>query len=347
MSKPDLNENKSDSSFDIKKFIRRILWLLPLSVAVNIAFALIFTDSSELLRVRSFAPGFFLLAAGLRLLPWVIKSLRLWNWMDFLGHPFSFWEGFRISMMTELGVVVSPTAIGGEPVKTGMLYERGVSFGESASLTSIAVVEDFTFYLLGIPIAIFFSSAWKIAGIRQLLQQSLSSIEDILLIVGIVVIVLLIVAFILVKSKLLARIRKKIEKFWSDFINLYNTMLKSGKGRFAVNLLLTAIHWTARYSVVTALVLSLGYDVDPVRFFVLQWLVFAIMTMVPTPGATGGAEGVFLIIFGAVLPGNALGTVLIGWRFLDFYFLSILALIILGIDGLIQKFSNSSESKTE
>jgi len=57
----------------------------------------------------------------------------------------------------------------------------------------------------------------------------------------------------------------------------------------------------------------------------------------PTPGATGGAEGAFLILFGALLPDKAIGTVLLGWRFLDFYFLGILGLIILGVKQLIEK----------
>jgi len=319
-----------------------LLWLLPVSVAVNIGFALVFTDSSELLRIQSFTPGFFILAAVLRLIPWFTKSLRLHNWMKFLKHPFSFWDGVRISMMSELGAAVSPTAIGGEPVKTGMLYQRGVSFGESASLTSIAAAEDLTFYILGLPVAIWLSAAWEIGRIQAFLQRSMGSLGGILLVTGIALAAVIILWIAIREAGFLAGLRKRIRDFWNEFRNLYFSMVRRGKIRFAVNVLLSAVHWGARYSVVTALVLSLGYEVDAVRFFVLQWVVFTVMSVIPTPGATGGAEGVFLLVFGAVLPEDALGTILIGWRFLDFYFLSILALLALGIDTLFQKFFNKS-----
>jgi hypothetical protein len=82
------------------------------------------------------------------------------------------------------------------------------------------------------------------------------------------------------------------------------------------------------------LTLSLGYEINYLNFLVLQWLLFAIMAFVPTPGATGGAEGLFVLLFTGVLPRDALGTILIGWRFLDFYFTAILALGILGVQRI-------------
>lgn len=332
----------TETSFDIKKIVRRLLWLLPVSVAVSIAFVLIFTDSSDLLKVRSFAPGFFLLAALFRLIPWFTKSLRLLNWMNFLNHKFSYWEGFRISMMSELGAAISPTALGGEPVKTAMLYERGVTFGESVSLTTIASVEDLTFYLVGLPPAILLSGIWRVPRLRMFLKRTFLDSQHFILVTGLVIIGILVVLFILRKAGVFARIRKKLRKFWADFKQLYHSMVKRGKSRFALNILLAGIQWSARYSVVTALVLSLGYSVNPIRFSIMQLVVFTLMTVVPTPGASGGAEGMFLLLFGTLLPHRIIGTVLIGWRFIDYYFLSILALILLGIDKLRKKLTGKS-----
>jgi hypothetical protein len=113
-------------------------------------------------------------------------------------------------------------------------------------------------------------------------------------------------------------------------------MISAGKLRFVVNLLLAAVHWSARYSVVWALSLGLGFSADPLRFLLLQWLTFAAMAFVPTPGAAGGAEGVFLLLFSYHLPRHAIPTIMIGWRFIDFYFLAILSLAILGLELLIR-----------
>ncbi len=266
--------------------------------------------------------------------------------MDFLGHEFTYWDSIRISLMTELGAAVSPTAIGGEPIKAGMLYQRGVSFGESASLTSIAAVEDLTFYLLGIPVAVFLSSAWRVPAIERFIENSLSGSSGTLYwIIGIVAILIL-ATIIVIKTDLLKGLREKLIEFWDDFKHLYESMLKNGKGRFAVNVMVNIIHWGARYSVVSALVLSLGYEADIVKFFVLQWIVFTLMSLIPSPGATGGAEAVFLLIFGPLLPDSAIGTILIGWRFIDFYLISILALLILMIDGFFRrKFGEKSKDE--
>jgi hypothetical protein len=246
--------------------------------------------------------------------------------------------------MTELGAAISPTAIGGEPIKAGMLYQRGVSFGESASLTSMAAVEDLTFYILGIPVAIFLSSAWRVPAIEQFITNRFTESSNTLIWILVILVLLMIAVVVIWRTSVFQGLKDKIVEFWQDFKHLYESMLKKGKGRFAVNVAVDVIHWGARYSVVSALVLSLGYDADIIKFFVLQWVVFTLMSLVPTPGATGGAEGVFLIIFGPLLPDSAIGTILIGWRFIDFYLVSILALIFLSADSFLRrKFGDAKE----
>jgi len=43
--------------------------------------------------------------------------------------------------------------------------------------------------------------------------------------------------------------------------------------------------------------------------------------MMPTPGATGGAEASFYMIYYYLLPHKSIGLIIAGWRFLTFYFL--------------------------
>src|SRR5690606_28502095 len=80
-----------------------------------------------------------------------------------------------------------------------------------------------------------------------------------------------------------------------------------------------AVQWIARYSVISALVAYLGYPVQPVLFWLLQWVVFTLMAMIPTPGAAGGAEAAFYLIYSALLPEQVIGLATAGWRFLTFY----------------------------
>ena len=329
--------SSSESSFDSRAVVRRILWVLPISVAISVVIALVSTDARELLRLEAFTPGFLLLAAGLRLVPWVTKSFRLLNWMRFLGHPFSFPEALRISIMSQLGAAVSPTLVGGEPVKAGMLYKKGVSFGESTSLTSIAAVEDLTFYLVGMPIAFIFTSAFHVGRVEQVVSEDVFKHWWVYAILGAIVLVLLISGIVIRRGTVMPRFRRRLRNFWWEFKRLYEETIKRGKNRFALNVGLSAIHWIARYSVVSALALSLGYEVNFLNVILLQWLVFAVMSFIPTPGATGGAEGIFLLLFSTMLPREAIGTIMIGWRFLDYYFVALLSLAILAGEHLLKR----------
>ncbi|MFW5729945.1 MAG: lysylphosphatidylglycerol synthase transmembrane domain-containing protein [Spirochaetota bacterium] len=339
--------SENDSSFDPRAVVRRILWVLPVSVAVSVTIALVSTDARELLRLENFTLGFLFVAAALRLTPWLTKTLRLMNWMHFLKHPFTFRQGLRITIMTELGAVVSPTIVGGEPVKAGMLYGKGVSFGESTSLTTMAVVEDLTFYLVGMPIAFVFASAFNVSRLGRVVTANAFSQWWVYAIMGTVVVVLVLIGILIRRTTAMPKFRRRLRSFWTEFKRLYEEMIKRGKNRFALNVLLSAIHWVARYSVVSALAVGLGYEVDVVRVVILQWLVFAVMAFIPTPGATGGAEGVFLLLFSTILSREAIGTVMIGWRFVDYYFVALLAIIVLTGERLLHRVAPAPEGDPE
>jgi hypothetical protein len=236
--------------------------------------------------------------------------------------------------MAELGMAITPTAVGGQPVKAGMLYQRGVSLGESTSLTTIQTVEDLTFYAIGLPLALTLVSFRARAALLRLLEQEAVGPRGILVAAG-VVLGLLLSGLVAARAfGVFPKIRHKLAAFGEEFKRLYAEVITRGKQRFAVNVAVAAVHWVSRYSVVAMLTLSLGHEVNFLNFLVLQWVLFAVMAFVPTPGATGGAEGLFVILFTGVLPREALGTILIGWRFLDFYFTTIVALAFLGIERL-------------
>jgi glycosyltransferase 2 family protein len=71
--------------------------------------------------------------------------------------------------------------------------------------------------------------------------------------------------------------------------------------------------------VISMLALFLGMPFDPVLFWLLQWVVFTIMSFVPTPGATGGAELAFTAVYATLLPAGFIGLATAAWRFATFY----------------------------
>ena len=90
-------------------------------------------------------------------------------------------------------------------------------------------------------------------------------------------------------------------------------------------MLLTTIQWSARYSVATAVIAFLGAPVRPLLYWVLQWATFTLMNAVPTPGAAGGAEAAFLVLYSPFIPPGTLGLATAGWRALVIFYLPLSA----------------------
>ena len=218
-----------------------------------------------------------------------------------------------------------------------MLYNRGITAGESASLGTISFVEDVAAHAVGFPLAI-------VAGFilnLHFLEKIYSVLQNRALafgagIVAVIILVFLWQFFTRETGNHPGKLKMKFLRFWIDFKALYASTIRRGKTRFLLNVLLTMMQWTARYSITGVLALGLGLDINLFAFIIIQMLIFALMSLVPTPGATGGAEGLFLLFFTQMIPASAIGTILIGWRALDFYFMTLLSLTIIGIESLFQ-----------
>lgn len=312
------------------KLFRTALIVVPIGVFGNIVFSFLATDRDVLTSLLQFPRHYLALAVGLALLPWLMNTLRLYIWTRFFGYPVSLRDAYQITLAMDLGAAVSPTAVGGGFFRWGLLVQRGVSPGAAVSLTTLPTLEDGLFFLVAVPTAVYLSASWNLPVFRQLgpfLEGNFGIAVPILF-------ALLLLAWIgarLVLSggfgqraqkggiRWFGRTRRRLRVAWRDGREVFQVIFRRGKAWFALSVSLTAIHWVARYSVVSALVAFLGVPVDPVLFWVLQWVVFSLMALIPTPGAVGGAEASFYFIYGALLPASVLGVATAGWRFLTFY----------------------------
>ncbi len=325
-----VQQERQQSSLNLDKIFRTALVVVPVGVLGNILFSLYATDRAVLDSLDAFPRRYLLLAVALGLLPWLTASLRLLLWTRFLGYPLSLRDAFQMILATDLGAAVSPTAVGGGFLRWGMLVQRGVTPGAAASIITLPTLEDAIFFLFAIPLAVYLSAAWQLPLFQQIGMELRT---DAGLFAGVVflLIFLLWVTMRLILSgglggrarekgiRWFGRARRRLRVAAHDARQVFRVILRRGKWRFALALVLTAIQWTSRYSVITALAIFLGAAVDPILFFLLQWVVFSLMTLVPTPGAVGGAEAMFYLIYGALLPESIIGLATGGWRFLTFY----------------------------
>jgi glycosyltransferase 2 family protein len=336
-----------------EKLFRTALIVIPIGVLGNILFSFWATDRAILASLLAFPRRYLAIAVGLALLPWLMNTLRLYIWTRFFGYGLSFRDAYQVTLAMDLGAAVSPTAVGGGFFRWGLLVQRGVSPGAAASLTTLPALEDGLFFLVALPIAIYLSAAWNLPVFDRLAPE----LRDGLLLLGPLLVGSLLVAWIsarLVLSgglgqrfrerglRLFGRLRRRLRNAWDDGREIFRIILRNGKGWFVLSMACTSVHWMARYSVIAAFAAFLGAPVDPVLFWLLQWVVFSLMSLIPTPGAVGGAEASFYLIYGAVLPDGVLGIATAGWRFLTFYLQLGLAAILFTLMNMQRPWSSAT-----
>jgi glycosyltransferase 2 family protein len=318
----------------IDALFRKLLFLVPIGVLGNVAFVLIATDGSLFRSEIHFAQGYIIIAVLLSIMPWFTGSLRILLWSTFLGKRLRASEAFRIALGAELGAAISPPMIGGGVVKVGMLMQKGFSVSTALSLAALEGMEEGLFFLIMVPVALMLSSSWDLPVIQGLLtgirHASLWIFPAGSAAACGAVLVLLMPRFrtALMRFPPLARFAASIASAYHYGILTGRTLRYTGKKVFALTFLLTAVSWICRYSLISLLLLSLGLPARPVLFMALQVLVFALMSFIPTPGGAGAAEGVFYLFYGPFLDAGSIGAVTVGWRFLTFYFLLMLAAIL-------------------
>ena len=328
-----------------KQFFRYAVITIFIGMLGNLLFSFFTTDRNIFSALNQFRPLYFALAVVLSLMPWITNTLRLMIWTRFLGKRFSLQDVFKIILGQDIGSAVSPTAIGGGYVKAGMLIQKGMSAGAAASLMTLGTVEDGVFFMVALPAAFILSSCWKLPVIHDIIHHFSFSVNLLALVV-----VSLISAGIFIyllkhtgvrRYRVVVKIVNKGKKVWKDFWLVYSLIGKRGKTRFAVTMLLTAVQWISRYSVVSALLASLNRPVDPVLFFLFQWITFTMMTMIPTPGAAAGAEVSFYFIYTPFIPKEFLGLLTLGWRFLTFYLQVSMSIVIFAVICFLRMNKNA------
>jgi uncharacterized protein (TIRG00374 family) len=317
----------------------KLFFLIPLGIIGNIIFSFVVTDRAMVHSVVHVAPGYFILAAVLSIVPWFTGSLRLFLWGRFLGGKIRYWDVFRIVIGAELGAAVSPPLIAGSAVKISMLMRRGFTGGTALSLSVLESLEDSIFFIVMVPIALTLSSSWGLPIVKDgikglghpLLWVLLASIAAVLCIVT---------ALVRRRSGWIQKVpvlRTLVESIKSSYCNFkatFHTIGRGGKSIFAFTMALTSLQWLCRYSVISLLLAGMGIPVQPLLFMALQVIVFAVITFVPTPGGAGGAEAMFSLTYRAFLPAGAIGVVTTAWRFLTFYFVVLVAAVLALLLGM-------------
>lgn len=339
-----------ENKINFKKIINRLIIFISLGVGVHIAFVLLTTERSLLSYLHRLSFLHIIAIIGLLFTPWILYALRVFIWSKFLKENIRYRTLLKIVITSELASSLSPTAIGGAPVKAALLLNYGFSAGSAGFLLTYGVIEDIIFYTTGILLATFFSIG-VMAEVGQAMQGLIyEHVPTILIIVS----VLGLYFYFLNKNKIpdrfrlwtylpislktrIIKIKIKIRGSWADLKLNFKRALKSGKKVMLTSLIILFLQWMAKFSVLLIVLHAFGITFEPIQVYLRQWVVYVTMLIVPTPGAAGGAEASFLLIFGKSIPSELSFLIVSIWRLFTYYFVLLSAVIFYNVLSFIFK----------
>lgn len=329
---------------NFKKIINRLILFIGLGVGAHIIFVLTTTERSLLKYLSGISFLHLGLIALLMFLPWIFYALRVLMWSSFLKEKIRFSDLLRIIITADLASALSPTAVGGAPVKAALLINRGFTTGNVGFLLTYGVIEDIVFYTTGILLASFYSTD-LLAGISTKLLMFFQEYA-----LHILIFTLLLAGYIYLLRKnhipigfrlmtyIPAAIKSKIYHFknkladgFTDMKSNFKLALRHGKLRMLFSFILLLMQWMTKFSVLLVILNAFHADFDTIQMYIRQWVVYVTMLFIPTPGASGGAEASFLWIFGKSIPSDLSFLIVSVWRLFTYYLILLFAVIFYSI----------------
>lgn len=270
-------------------------------------------------------PGLFL-AIAVTVFKVYISAVRLRFLAD---RDISLMASVRIMLTWDFASSVTPSTIGGAPMATYAMTREGIKLGKSSAIILYGVLLDQFWYAFAVPILL-------ISGIFfEVIPDEIGFVGAatmMLIYAGLLIYGALLAYGLLVNPKSLKKIIKKIFRLpllrkFSEQVNAeadnlenYSHQLRKKPMAFVVkSYLLTVLTWLCKVALPVIVVLSLlpGDEVLLVLRSLAMNLAFLI---IPTPGGSGGVEGLFAIFLGPLIDRTAfIGLAVFAWRIITYY----------------------------
>ncbi|MCP9292228.1 MULTISPECIES: lysylphosphatidylglycerol synthase transmembrane domain-containing protein [Gracilimonas] len=263
----------------------------------------------------------------------VVSLLRVWfsaAKIRFLSEKKLDWyASVRVVLAWDFTSAVTPSTIGGAPMATYAMTKEGLKLGDSGAIILYGVLLDQIWFALAIPILL-------VSGIfYEVVPPEIGLVGDVsmgLLYVGLLSYAGLLAYGVLVNPTAIKRVVKFVfklpvlrrmgDKVEEEAENLEEYAQQLGQKPLSFLLkafFLSTMSWLARIALPTIVVLSLlpAPEVLSVLRSLAMNLAFLV---VPTPGGSGGVEGLFVLFQGPLISREGfIGLAVFLWRIISYY----------------------------
>jgi len=266
------------------------------------------------------------------LLYWIFESKILQNVVFLTKKDYKFKEAFKVTMIGQYFNSITPFASGGQPMQLYALTKQGLGAGSSGSTLMIKFIIYQSILTLYSLILIF----WKADFFRR-------NMSNLFYLIGIgfavhagVIICLIVFSIyrrlthkiIIILSKILNKLKlvKNISKLEihinENLDQFHNDMLiaKQSKGLITKAVIYTILQLTIYFIIPYFIYLSFGMKSANIGSMIAGTaFIMMITAVIPSPGAIGGAEGAFYVLFGLFFASNNIMAAILLWRLITFY----------------------------
>lgn len=327
----------------LSKKTKRIIWI-AVFIAMN-AVVLFFTARADFSKgaphiTDSFAPGswlYLLGAVGCLAVVLAAESVKYMLMMKRLDEKVSGRIAFETAALGKYYDCVTPSGAGGQPFQIWYVHSHGYSAGASSSMPLAGFVTmQYGFVIVALAVFIFNNNVIDSVPIR--LAAYVGTVMYALVPTMVVVSAIsprtsaAIVGFFVRLGAKLRIVRDpdaKIEKLETN-LKKYSDSLKHiarSPRLLAELLLLSVLYQIALCSIPYFVVHTFGGDLGFIQSLCMCVFVYASVTIVPTPGNSGAAEGSFYLLF-SQLDTTGLFWAMLIWRFLCYYAFIIIGLLV-------------------
>ncbi len=255
-------------------------------------------------------------------------------------------NSFDVIMLWEFASAITPSVVGGSGVALYILNKEGLSPGKSTTIVMITALLDELFYVVTVPIVIFFIGTEFLFPV-ELQKEMLGitfSVKGLFILGYSFMLLLSLIIFYGVFlnpqgfKKLLMRIFSwrilckwfpKMDKLGDDIISTSKELKGEPISYWVKAFGSTLLSWTARFWMVNFLLLAFTPVGNHFLIYGRQLVMWVIMLVSPTPGGTGIAEFAFQGFLSDFTPVGLAGLLAVIWRLFSYYPYLIIGLFVL------------------
>lgn len=246
----------------------------------------------------------------------------------------SFPLGIALTWLNYFGSAVTPMQSGGGPFQVYALYRRNIPVGKGIAITLMRTMLTILILTLAVPVAVFLDP--------DILEGSTFLKGLVFYVFIVILIVWAFVAFTIMKPDVIKKFSRVIVMWlrrfnfmtsnrtvikifqWLDreidnYILNFRLAFNTGKLWVAAAVILSVLHLLSLFTVLPVLMSAVGLPFRYAQTIAVQAVFMFILYFIPTPGASGVAEGGGALLYSVLMPENMAGVMAIICRFFTDY----------------------------